>query len=675
MIRGEILWLFALYYLTALEGTWGALVEIEIPSNKKDVPCSLHSPGVLVEIDPTGTTLDLFPASFPLSVDRGLSFAGLHGYLHNQFKTMCIEAAALHSASRLFKDSEGAPGLELIQINAQGVPEYILSIDMHSGPSESSPILKSYRMPSVDYYSIQSRKSTESGLEYRRQMFSDGCIASAVQLSAGWTIDDCVGAMEAQVAVQLAKLAAAYTFQGAEGKWSGELYNPGFDGSAYGISWGGEGCAADLFRQVDEWVVSKCEETPAAEGGGEGETLRRPPHPFVLSGLELSTVALAFPSTKPAAESSNDARLSWPRDLILQRTALDPAVPNALTVRAVSLLKIDSLEALHEAFRPQFVEVCAQNLQPSSDLGESWTAEDCAHNLNDQLTGFVTGVSNLLFDPLPPTPPRFLSVGIDCAPSGLLSNMGLKQASSPFDWTVCPLGTVAAVLSGEMTNITANMTKINHSGGNEKVDSHLYLHKPFSALSSMMFPHDGDCDEAYQTPGVTLVMNTEEQRSDGRPMKPCSMGASFHEKYARRMARFQSSIFGVDGKKNHGGITYLVYYLQPKQETRILNETTFPEYTIENQRAAVSKLKSIFRRREDIRVLSIEEVLPFARRECVAKLRRQRKISLLLGRHKVVSMRDGPVTLSDPMEINEALQIFSNQFCSLTGSNSYWGHF
>jgi len=72
MIRGEILWLFALYYLTALEGTWGALVEIEIPSNKKDVPCSLHSPGVLVEIDPTGTTLDLFPASFPLSVDRGL---------------------------------------------------------------------------------------------------------------------------------------------------------------------------------------------------------------------------------------------------------------------------------------------------------------------------------------------------------------------------------------------------------------------------------------------------------------------------------------------------------------------------------------------------------------------------------------------------------------------------
>jgi len=326
--------------------------------------------------------------------------------------------------------------------------------------------------------------------------------------------------------------------------------------------------------------------------------------------------------------------------------------------------------------KPQFDEVCAQNLQPRSDLGESWTADDCALNLNDQLAGFVTGLSSLLFDPLPPTPPRFLSVGIDCSTPYLLRYLLLKtEASTPFDWTICPLGTVAAVLSGEMKNLTEDMRTMNHVGGNIKANTNDYLRKPFSGASNMLFPHDGDCDQTYQTSGVrALTMTAEEQRSVGSPMQPCFMETTFHEKYARRMARFRSSILGVEGEKGYGGITYLVYYLQPRPETQLLNQTTFPELKIENQLAAVEKLKNIFRHREDIRVLSTKEVLPFARRECVAKLRRQRKVSLLLGHHTVASSRNGLVSLSDPLEINEALQIFSNQFCGLTQQPKNWFH-
>jgi hypothetical protein len=268
-----------------------------------------------------------------------------------------------------------------------------------------------------------------------------------------------------------------------------------------------------------------------------------------------------------------------------------------------------------------------------------------------------------------------LTVGLDCSTPLLLKYLGLREASTPFDWTICPLDTVAAVLSGEMTNITEDTRSMNHFGGNGKADPYYYLHKPFSAASNILFPHDGDCDEAHnQTPKDDLTMTTEEQRSAEKAMEPCSMGASFHEKYARRMARFRSSILGVEGKKGYGGITYLVYFFRPNPEKNLLNVSTFPEFTKENQLAAVMKLKSIFRGREDVRVVSTKEVLPVARRECVAKLRRQRKVSLLFGRHTVVSSRDGHVTLSDPTEINEALQKFSDQFCGLTQQTENWIH-
>jgi hypothetical protein len=662
MTRGSILWPFALYCVLAL-GEEGRL-----KGQGGQVPCSLDSVAS-VEIDPTGTTLDLFPLSIPLAVTPELSFAGLHDSLHDQLIQICIEAAALHSASRLFKKSDHAP-------------ESLILVNLHSGPEESSSILKVFGVPWM-----QSRKSAEDGLQYRRQLFSNECITSADQLITGWTIDDCVDAMEAQIAAPLAELISSYEFEGAEGKWSGELYWPGFSsvGRSYGISWGEDGCADDLLRQVDEWVVSKCGETQSAaavaEGGGLNGVLRkRPPHPFVLSGLELSTVALTFPSTKPQAAAAveasddNDARLPWSRDLILQRTALNAAVPNALTV-PVSLVQVRSLAQFESTMRPQFDEVCAQNLPPRrSDVSEPWTVDDCARNLNDQLAGFVKGVSTLLFDPLPPTPPRFFSLGLDCSTPFLLRYLGLREASTPFDWTVCPLSTVAAVLSGEMTNITEDTRSMNHFGGNRKKDPYYYLHKPFSAASNMLFSHDGDCDDTNQASGDDLTMTAEEQRAVGKAMEPCSMETSFHEKYARRMARFRSSILGVEGGEGYGGITYLVYFLQPKPEKNLLNQTTFPEYTIENQLAAVTKLKSLFRGREDVRVVSTKEVLPFARRECVAKLRRQRKVSLLLGHHTVVSSRDGPVTLTDPIEINEALQVFSNQFCGLTQQPKNWIH-
>jgi len=278
------------------------------------------------------------------------------------------------------------------------------------------------------------------------------------------------------------------------------------------------------------------------------------------------------------------------------------------------------------------------------------------------------GLGDLVFDsPVQELPPRFISIGTNCAPPLLLKYLGLREPSTPFDWNISPLSTVAAVLSGEMKNITNDMRSMNHDGGNPSADPAYYLNKPFSATSHIFFAHDGYCAQSSSLHGEASN-GLRSTSFDYSTLASCPREASFHAKYSRRVARFRSSLLGEEGK--YGGITYLVYQYT---ESTVLNQEIFPHFDLKHHRAAVDKIKFLLRSK-NVRVVPMKYALNAARRECVAKLRRQRRVSLFLGHHEIVTPQGSRVILTESKDIEDAIQIISDQICGLANQAENWFH-
>ena len=606
------------------------------------LPCALN--GVAeVFVDPSGTTLDPFPLPVPLSLGLDLSFLELHDTLRGQFKTVCSEAAALQHASRRFKyraERTEYPGV-------------------HANMSYGSD--KHPRLVLIPF--LKSARSYAEELELLRELFHVECGAQSLFFASGWTTGDCVAHLLEQVSEHLQEHLSLQGTQ-VESSWSGEFFWPGFFGE-YGASWSEGACANDLLDQVDSWVLRECNRINGDEGDLGALRDKPPPqspHHFVLSGLEITGVSLDFPWTKYTVEGSHTP---WSQDRIRARTSPGSTIPDTVPVPELSLERVHSYQELQRSLRSQFNELCAQNLK--LPLDPEWTVGYCTQSLLDQLVGFTSGLSRVLFDPLPPVPPRFFSIGSDCSVPSLLRYLGLRQPSTPFDWTINPISTVHAVLSGEMLNITDNMLSMNHAGGDNHRDPKLFLRLPFSTSSGMLFAHDCVCLHDKGNAGdESSSLSPAEARLAGMPTEVCTKEALFHDKYTRRMSRFIESV-----AQNSGGITYIVYSL-PK--TNLLNITVFPQFSLKHQLAAVTKLKDFFRERNDVIIVSLREILPVARRACVEKLKRQRIVSRYFRSHKVASAEDGVINLTDLRDIDDAIQTFADKFCGLTEQPKNWFH-